>query len=608
IPYCKNSNFTGREDLIESLRRYCEREGHNQIALHGLGGSGKTQIALEYLYRRASASDCDLFWVRGSGLPKFSEDLRVIAQHVRIPPPSAEPDEESLLLNIKRWFEGQASGDWVLVIDNADNEEDFMGNRGRIPKFVPQGSRGTLILTTRSTQVASQERCERIEVREMPENEAQELFLKLLGNLNCSRDEEKVAISMILKSIHHIPLAIIGAVAFMTETQTPPSTYWTIFRGSDEQAKSLLSRPLYDIQRENIQRETDITESTLTTYFITFDRIARVMPLAADLLRLIAFFDHQNIPEELLRQSGLEGIDDQMQFREAIGKLLGFSLVTAIAHEDKTFYELHRLVQLSLQVYLPAQELSRWRANELKVVSRGFPRHWIAWKDVSSAYIPHVLEVTNNSTDPIAEELSFRLGRYFHHIEHIGKSLDPNHLIVQDAIRHLAWALLNQGKYEESQKMYWRGLEGDEKIHGPDHPSTLTSVNGLAWALQDQGKYDESEKMHRRALEGREKILGPDHPNTLTSVNNLAGVLKSQGKYDESEEMHRRAQEGREKILGPDHPNTLSSVGNLAGVLKSQGKYDESEEMHRRALEGREKILGPDHPHTLSSVKNLATV
>ncbi|CUS07867.1 unnamed protein product, partial [Tuber aestivum] len=298
IPYGRYNKFTGRKDLIESLRRYSERKGHNRIALHGLGGSGKTQIALEYLYRRASESECDVFWVHGSGLPKFSDDFRAIAQHVRIPPPSGEPDEEGLLLNIKRWFEGPCSGDWMLVIDNADNEEDFMGNSGRISKFVPQGSRGTLILTTRSTQVALRERCEMVEVRKMAENDAQELLLKLLGNLNCAREEEQEAITMILQSIHHIPLAIVGAAAFMTETQTPPSTYWSIFRGSDEHAKRLLSRPFCDIQRE-----TDITESTLTTYFITFDRITRGMPLAANLLHLIAFFDRQNIPEELLRQS-----------------------------------------------------------------------------------------------------------------------------------------------------------------------------------------------------------------------------------------------------------------------------------------------------------------
>ncbi|CUS07661.1 unnamed protein product, partial [Tuber aestivum] len=667
IPYCRNSKFSGREDLIESLRRFSESNGHNRIALHGLGGSGKTQIALEYLYRHASESDCDVFWVHGSGLPKFSEDFRAIAQHVRIPPASGEPDEEGFLLNIKRWFEGPASGDWMLVIDNADNEEDFMGNSGRISKFVPQGSRGTLILTTRSAQVALRERCERIEVGKMPVDEAQELFLKLLGDFDSSRDEEKVAITTILKSIHHIPLAITGAAAFMTETQTPPSTYWNIFRGSDDHAKRLLSRPFCDIQRE-----TDVTESTLTMYFITFDRITRGMPLAADLLRLIAFFDRENIPEELLSQSGLEGIDDQIQFREAIGKLLGFSLVTAIAQEDKTFYELHRLVQLSLQVYLPAEELSRWKAIALGVVSKLFPRRWTTWRDLGPTYIPHALAVTKGFTDPIAEALCFHLGRYLQRMgsynnaesqlrrcialreeykEHdwdeegprrviclgsisinqgksnmaedmlrrlladIGKSLNPNHPIVQDAIQHLAWALSSQGKYDESEKMHRHALEGHEKILGPDHKNTLQSVNNVAAVLQCRGKYDESERMHRRALEGAAKIHGPDHPNTLTGVSNLARVLVSQGKYDESEKMHRRALEGHEKILGPDHPdtltnhpNTLTSVNNLADVLQSQGKYDESERMHRRALEGHEKICGPEHPDTLSSVNNLALV
>ncbi|CUS06771.1 unnamed protein product, partial [Tuber aestivum] len=340
IPYGRNSKFTGRKHLVEEVKRLSEGSNHNRIALHGLGGSGKTQIALEYVYQRASESDCHVFWVHGSGVQKFSEGFRAIAQHVRIPLASAEMDEEEFLLNVKRWFEGPDKGDWILVIDNADNEEDFIGNSGRISKFVPQGSRGTLIFTTRSLQVASWQDCYRIDVGKLEEHEAQELFSKRLGNWNGSRDEEKEAIPMILDSLHHIPLAIVGAAAPMTVTQTPPSTYWTIFRANDEQAKRLLSRPFCDIQRE-----TDMTESILATYFITFDRITDQMPLWADLLRLIAFFDRQNIPEELLSQCGLEGMDDPIVYREAIGKLLGFSLVTAVKCEDKTFYELHRLVQ-----------------------------------------------------------------------------------------------------------------------------------------------------------------------------------------------------------------------------------------------------------------------
>ncbi|CUS11372.1 unnamed protein product, partial [Tuber aestivum] len=544
------------------------------IALHGLGGSGKTQIALEFVYQQASERDCDVFWVHGGGVQKFREGFTAIAQHVRIPLASAETDQEGFLLNIKRWFEGSASGDWILVIDNADNEEDFTGNSGPISKFVPQGPRGNLIFTTRSLRVASWQGCERLDIGKMEEDEARALFLRRFDSPDgLNEEEEKEAITRILESVHHIPLAIVGAAAFMTETQTPPSTYWAIFQESDERAKSLLSQPFWDIQRE-----ADITDSTLATYFVTFDQITRQLPLAANLLRLIVCFDRQNIPEQLLTQSGLEEIDDPIQYRQAIGTLLGFSLVTAAKFEDKTFYELHRLVQLALQVYLPTEELKLWRATALKAVSRLFLPDENTGRYLGSAYIPHAIVVTKDSTDPISEEICFRLGYYFDEI----------------------------GKYAESEAIHRRGLEGRERILGPNHPDTLGSVNNLAITLRRQGKYHESETMHRRALEQRERILGPDHPDTLSSVGGLASALAEEGKYAESETMHRHALEGRGRILGPDHPATLRSVNNLANVLGDQGKYVESETMNRCALEGRERVLGPDHPDTLSSVGNLA--
>ncbi|CUS11364.1 unnamed protein product, partial [Tuber aestivum] len=103
-----------------AIKRLAQGTAHNRIALHGLGGSGKTQIALEFVYRCASERDCDVYWVHGGGVQKFREGFTAIAQHVRIPLPGAETDQEGFLLNIRRWFEGLASGDWILVIDNAD--------------------------------------------------------------------------------------------------------------------------------------------------------------------------------------------------------------------------------------------------------------------------------------------------------------------------------------------------------------------------------------------------------------------------------------------------------------------------------------------------------
>ncbi|CUS15405.1 unnamed protein product [Tuber aestivum] len=657
IPYSRNTRFTGRKSILDSVKSLSQCNGHNRIALLGLGGSGKTQIALEYVYQCASESGCDIFWVQGSGVLKFMEGFRAIAQHVGIPLASAETEEEGILLSVRRWFEGADSGNWILVMDNADNEEDFASNNSPIAKFVPQGPRGTLIFTTRSRQVALRQACQRIEVGKMEEDEARALFSRHYDGGGNLRDGEEEVVSMILGSVGHLPLAVVGSAAFMDETETPPREYWTIFRENDTRRTKLLSQQFSDIRRD-----VDMTESILSTYFITFDRITEQMPAAGDLLRLIAFFERQNIPEQLLRESGVEGMDDPVEFRLAVGKVSGFSLVTATIGKDTTFYELHRLVQLSIQAYLSPEELNKWRTTALRVISRIFPKYEHKLRNICDAYIPHALAVTGGQTDVIAEDLCFRMAEWFLNLgsydraevqirrcirlreEHkeqgwdkghwrlmlLGRvsacqgkareakmilqsvldeltgSLGPNDLDAVACLSYLGNVMSDLGEYVESEAMNRRVLEGRGKILGAEHPDTLISVGNLATVLRNQRKYDESEAMDRRALEGREKGLGPDHPDTLTSLNNLAITLKNQGKYDESEAMHRRALEGREKVLGPDHPRTLLSLSNLALVLDDRGKYDESEMMDRRALEGREKVLGPDHPDTLRSLNNLA--
>jgi len=367
----------------------------------------KTQIALEYVHQRASQGNCNIFWVQGSGVSKFSEGFRAIAQHVQIPLHSAETDE-ARLLEVKRWFEGPNSGAWILVIDNADNEADFATNDSPIAKFIPQPIDGTLIFTTRSLHVAEPQCPTRIEVGKMGEEEARELFSKRFDGWDSLEDKEKDDVAAILSSVRHLPLAVVGSAAYMTKNATPPSIYWNIFRENEEQMKDLLSRSFYDIQREAPY------ESILSTYFVTFAQIRQQMPLAADLLRLMAFFNHHNIPEELLTQYGPEGMDHSANFRSAIGKLLGFSLVTMVrcGCMDRKFYDLDRLVQLSLLEYLPTRELNQGRRAALKVISLLFPRSQDERRYISPAYIPHALAAIKNSTDPTAEALGIRVALY----------------------------------------------------------------------------------------------------------------------------------------------------------------------------------------------------
>ena len=368
----------------------------------------KTQIALQYVHQRAREDNCNIFWVQGSEVLKFSDDFRAIAQRVQIPLASAEADEAGLL-KVKQWFEDPHNGNWILVIDNADNEADFFADNSPIAKFIPQRINGTLIITTRSRQVALQQRCKMIEVGKMGEREAFELFLRHHCGWTSLKDGEKEHVPAILDLVDHLPLAVIGSATYMAETGTPPSEYLTILQENEEQTKNLLSYPFYGAQREGR------TKSILSTYFVTFEQIRQQMPLAADLLRVMTFFNHQNIPEELLVQCGPEGMDHHsVNFRCAIEKLLGFSLVRRrVERRGKTFYQLDRLVQLSLQAYLPTKELNKGRATALKVISRLFPQSHDGRRSIDPAFILHALAATKDSTDPTAEELGFCVALYY---------------------------------------------------------------------------------------------------------------------------------------------------------------------------------------------------
>lgn len=572
----------------------------------------KTQIALEYIYQRKDLSH--VFWVHGSSFLKFGEDYRRIFQTVGISHGGPEPSENEQLSEVKRWLESPASGSWIMILDNADNEADFSGNKSPVSRFVPQSTNGKIIITTRSRVVASRQGCRVVEVGKMTTEEARELFFQRFGSTVRLQDHDLGTVNMLLDALDQLPLAIVGAAAFMIETQTFPFEYWEIFQESDKRRKALLSEEFCDICRE-----VDMTESILSTYFITFEQIKEQNPKGADLLRLIAFFDRQKIPEELFVKSGLEGMDHSMEFRKAIGALLSFSLVTRA--EDAPVYELHRLVQHSIQVYLSQEEVRKWRGIGLGVALRLFPQYEHNVRHICATYLPHALAIVENSDDPLASLVHYRVSMYLHSIGHYSEAEiqirrciqleegtdenDPGSLARYGV---LAVVLQARGRYEEAEKIDRRVLEGRENVLGPDHIDTLATAGNLALVLGQLGKHNEAERLNRRALEGRQKTLGPKNIDTLASLSNLSLVLRDLGRYDEAESLSRRALEGREEVLGPEHPDTLNSVSVLVWILDALGRCDEGERASRRVLDARQRVLGSEHHDTLSSLHSYGFV
>jgi tetratricopeptide (TPR) repeat protein len=573
-----------------------------------------------------------VFWVHAGTQARFEEGYQRIAEMTRMD--GWDNPKEDVLRLVRNWLSDESNGRWAMIVDNADDSAVFFPPPGTtqeaevepLSDFLPQSPNGTILITSRSQDVArrltGRGDC-LIEVKPMDEDEALALLeAKLSFNVN-----EDDAIEL-LKALDYMPLAITQAAAYI-EQRAPRMTvsrYLDEVVQSDYNRSSLLMKDMGDGRRDG-----RASNSIMTTWQISFAHIQKERPTAARLLSLMSLFDRQGIPESLLydryqQDIGVDGNGVQTDFEDDIHTLTNYSLVKMSADGNK--FEMHRLVQFSMKTWLELSgELEGWKEVYVTLMDNNYPvgRHE-NWTTCQKLF-PHAqIVVGYRPADVKAVEawasVLFKVAWYasemgkYKEAEEMSRGafeareaiLGAEHTATLVSMNNLALVLQLQGKYEQAEDLHRRVLEGTRKALGEDHPETLTSLANLALTLKEQGKYDLAEDMNRQALEGSEIILGKEHPDTLTSLGNLALILREQGRYEQAVEMSKRALDGRKRVLGDEHPHTLMSASNLASVLRYQGKYEQAEDMGRRALEGREKTLGKEHPDTLTSASNLALV
>ncbi|OCK99064.1 TPR-like protein [Cenococcum geophilum 1.58] len=629
VRYQTDEDFIGREKIVEEIRRRFGRK--NRVAIAGIGGVGKSRIAIEYCYQyRRDNPDAHVFWVHGGNKVRFEAAYQEMARTMKIP--GFDDPKINTLQLVSDWLTDEDNGSWLMVLDNADDAEvwtepaiqessqqDGLYRSAPLIDYIPRGLHCFVLITTRNGQLgetlAEVKREKPIDVLPLVPKDAESLLRRKLSENDDISQEDA---NEITEALDYLPLAITQAAAYLDQNRITAAEYLHLFRDGEADTSELLEQDIYDAGRDY-----EIQNSIFRTWKISFDQILKQDPRAAEVLSLMAMLDRQAISENLLRKNE----ERKLKFNAAIQKLKAFSLIT---EEIKpSIFSMHRLIQLSTQMWLEHQnELSRWQEAALSTVAECCPlngnyENWISLEAIS----PHLQVVLDYqfSTKPCQlqrAKILFTLGWYNYEQGRYSKAyqlyleslvlresnLGPEHSDTLDSINNLALVLWSQGKYGEAEKMHRRVLGVREKVLGLEHSGTLNCINNLALVLRSQGRYGEAEKMHRRVLEVREKVLGLEHSDTLNCINNLALVLRSQGRYDEAEKMHRRVLEVRGKVLGPEHPNTLTSVNNLAFVLRSQGNYNEAEEIHQRALKVREKVLGPEHPGTMTSMNNLAEV
>ncbi|KAM0721490.1 hypothetical protein Q7P37_002414 [Cladosporium fusiforme] len=610
IPFHRNPRFIQRVDLTDQIRaKLSGPEG--RAALVGIGGSGKSQLAIEYARQvRQESSQTWVLWINAR----------------KTEPKGKYPSNASKLVV------RQEQGGWLVILDNVDDAgflvEAPAESHGLQPSqrrfdYFPSSDHGSLLITSRTRNEALRltHSSQVIPVGAMSEDLAEELLEKWLGQ--SSPDNRLLA-----SALRCMPLAISQAAAYIRGLGT--SYYVGDYR--QELEKSRKSRTsLLQRHSENPSRDKDASNSILLTWQISFDYIYTTRKSAADLLSLMSFCDRVAIPEILLLPGGRTDkassntSNRRSEFLDDIFMLRSFSFVSDIATAQT--WEMHRLVQDAMQSWLNAHGRVAEFQNrfihhlEMSLPGEGFehwPVHQILFPHVKAAakqrpsLKPALLEWASimrrsawymieqgNYTEAVAMATASRDVR----AEQLGK----NDLLTADSIETVATALWRAGKSKEAEPLHREVLSLRAAAVGEGDLATLRSMNELAMVLKDQGQLEEEEELQVKVVDGQKAVLGEEHPDTLRSLNNLASTFQARGRLEEAEGLQVKALEGWKAVLGEEHPDTLSSMNNLALTVQARGRLEEAEWLQVKVLERRKAVLGEEHPDTLRSLNNLAS-
>ncbi|SPO00083.1 uncharacterized protein DNG_02935 [Cephalotrichum gorgonifer] len=611
----RNESFVGRGAVLDQLLGRIppskNRDSCQWTAIEGLGGIGKTQIALMAAFRvHDDYPDCSVFWVPATSATNFENSYREIGRQIAVD--GIDKGNADIKTLVKTKLSQESAGDWLLIVDNADDTELLLGDNG-IKAYLPSSRRGSILFTTRNHQVTTRLGIQKqgtIAITEMSRAESIDL---LAQGLEENQMDDADGTDVLLDFLADLPLAIKQASAYMAEVRISTTKYLELCKASNETMIKLLSKDF-----EDRGRYEGIRNPIATTWLVSFEQILKSAPLAAEYLRFMCLLAQKAIPASLLPPR-----EDELEVVDAIGTLKAYTFIAE--QQERDIFDIHRLVRLAMQNWL--REKGEWEEWVTKVIQRlaeefPYPKH--ENRGIWMKYLPHaqnVIEYWDDTVDKeAAGELSYNMGEGYHRLGRYQDAEKRNRLTLElrlkvlgkehpqtlTSMSNLARGLNRQGKYEESGRMHKETMELSEKVLGKEHPETLTSMENLARALTGQRKYKEAEKIYQQTLKILEKVRGKEHSQTLTVMNNLAHMFNEQGKYGEAERICKRTAKIFEEHLGKEHTRTLGSMNNLAYALRNQGKYEEAEKIFRQTLELKEKSLGKNHPSTLGGMNNLA--
>jgi tetratricopeptide (TPR) repeat protein len=602
----RNKNFTGREAIFSQLRRSATHrvtavvpEDPLPQALQGLGGVGKTAVAIEYAHRYRSEYDV-VWWIPADQLPLVRAALASLAARLGLESAAASGIEGAASAALDALRRGQPYDRWLLIFDNADQPEDF-------PDLIPQGP-GDVLITSRNPRWDT--RAETVQMNVFSRSESVD-FLRKRAPINITNDEA----DMLAERLGDLPLALDQAGAMLAETGMPVDEYL-----------QLIDKQIVKIMAEG--KSAEYPTSVTAAWSVSVAKVHQQLPSALELLRCCAFFGPEPIPRDVFRratQATDTRVSDLMQdsilFARAIRELGRFALVTIGGRS----ISVHRLVQALLRGELSSGEQSDYRHDVHTILTAAAPtgpsddRQWPRYREL----LPHVTSETTgfpHCQNPQVRNFALDVMRYLYldgdqtsceeltrrFIKQWTDDSGADNPAVIDARRHHGNVLRALGRYEEALELNARNLDAARRVRGESDEVTLAVQTSVAADERARGNFKRALDLDTEALALSQQAFG-ENVQTMRTISNLALDHGLNSDYRTAQEMSQRAyQLLSQPNTGASPTEVLIAWYQMAWALRLQGEYNAARDVGEDALDyGRER-LGADHPATIRTATALS--
>jgi hypothetical protein len=642
----RNLVFTGREELLGLLHRGL-REGPTAVlphALHGMGGVGKSQLALEYVYRHAPEYDI-VWWIPAERPTQIAQALVELAQRLRLPVTGEAITAVPAVLEALRT--GNPYRKWLLVFDNAESPEAV---QEYFPTAPGSGPIGSILVTSRNPQWNALAHPLEVDVFERSES------IHLLQRRNPDLPREEA--DQLAEVLGDLPLAVEQASAWRAETGMPAAEYLRLF---EEKRAELMT----------VSPPTQYEQTVATAWNVSLDHLERKNTAALQLLQVCAYFAPEPIPRSLFSGAAVEPIapdldrtlTDPLRLGRAIREINRYSLAK-IDHRTNSI-QMHRLVQAVLIARMSEEQRRRMRHGAHLLLAANTPRnaqdpeHWPRFGEL----YPHVVvsEAMRSENRNVRQMVATIQDYLFYWGDHEGArdfgrrvyelwrqsfgENDGQTLMLGSSLWRTLWMT---GSYREAaaltdrllQVLREQGDDGGEELlrvmsqtaadhrtrgenakalqiceevyeralraFGEDDPETLVHAHNLGVTLRVHGDFRRALELDLDTLRRKSQVYGEDALSSILTEMSVAIDRRELGEYAHSVRLFESVVEKYRRQLGETNPHTLRAMARLGVALRKAGQHDRAVELTTEARRTLTERYGRRHPDSLVSSLNLS--